>query len=427
MRDYKISSIKALEIVDNRGMPTIRVKVQVDNGYSGSADVPCGSSTGTYEAYELRDGDERYRGKGVRKAIQNIREIITPPLLGKNVTHQKELDLMMIELDGTENKSNLGANATLGVSAAIAQAAARAVGLPLYRYLNAHAFMLPVPQSCMINGGLHAGNDLEFQEYCVMPIGAESFSEAVRMLSEINLSCKDLLAEKYGKGATNSGEDGGFAPPMKSSREAMDLLLKAVRQAGFENEIVYGFDVAATHFYDKERQKYLIEGTEKSRDEMIVFLKDLVHEYPAIVSLEDPLFEDDYEGTRLITQELEGVMIIGDDLFTTNLDRLRRGVIEKAGNAILWKPNMIGTITEAFETAHYAMQHRFSVVVSERSGATEDDTLSDLTVSLNAGIIKVGGIRGSERGSEYNRFIEIEDELGKAAAYTGRNFNKTMP
>ena len=427
MKDCKISSIKALEIVDNRGMPTIRVKVCVENGCFGSADVPCGSSTGTYEAYELRDGDERYRGKGVRKAIKNIDDIITPHLLGKNVTHQRELDLMMIELDGTENKSNLGANATLGVSAAIAQAAARASGLPLYRYLNAHAFMLPVPQSCMINGGLHAGNDLEFQEYCVMPIGAESFGEAVRMLSEVNLSCKDLLAEKYGKGATNSGEDGGFAPPMKSSREVMDFLLKAVQQAGFENDVVYGFDVAATHFYDKKSQKYLLEGTEKGRDEMIAFLKGLVDEYPAIASLEDPLFEDDYEGTSLITQEIEDVMIIGDDTFTTNLERLRRGVIEKAGNAILWKPNMIGTITEAFETAHYAMQHGFSVVVSERSGATEDDTLSDLTVALNAGIIKVGGIRGSERGSEYNRFIEIEDELGKAAVYSGRKFNKTMP
>ena len=363
----------------------------------------------------------------MRKSILNIEELITPRLLGMDVTRQRDIDLMMIELDGTKNKSKLGANATLGVSAAVAHAGAASCGLPLYRYLNAHAYMLPVPQSCMINGGLHAGNDLEFQEYCVMPVGAGTFAEAIRLLSEINLSCKDLLAEKYGKGATNAGEDGGFAPPMKSAREAMDFLYRAVHKAGFENEVVYGIDVAATHFYDKDRRKYLLEGQEKDRDEMIAFLKNLVKEYPAIVSLEDPLFEDDYEGTSIITRELEGTMIIGDDFFTTNIHRVRKGVMEKASNAVLWKPNMIGTVTEAFETAHYAMQHGFSVVVSERSGATEDTTLSDLTVALNAGVIKVGGIRGSERGSEYNRFIEIEDDLGTSAVYAGRNFNKTKP
>lgn len=427
MEGRRISSVKALEIVDNRGMPTIRVRVRTENGFSGTADVPCGSSTGTYEAHELRDGDERYRGRGVRKAIRNIEELITPRLLGMDVTRQRDIDLMMIELDGTKNKSKLGANATLGVSAAVAHAGAASCGLPLYRYLNAHAYMLPVPQSCMINGGLHAGNDLEFQEYCVMPVGAGTFAEAIRLLSEINLSCKDLLVEKYGKGATNAGEDGGFAPPMKSAREAMDFLYRAVHKAGFENEVVYGIDVAATHFYDKDRRKYLLEGQEKDRDEMIAFLKNLVKEYPAIVSLEDPLFEDDYEGTSIITRELEGTMIIGDDFFTTNIHRVRKGVMEKASNAVLWKPNMIGTVTEAFETAHYAMQHGFSVVVSERSGATEDTTLSDLTVALNAGVIKVGGIRGSERGSEYNRFIEIEDDLGTSAVYAGRNFNKTKP
>ncbi len=427
MEGRRISSVKALEIVDNRGMPTIRVRVRTENGFFGTADVPCGSSTGTYEAHELRDGDERYRGRGVRKAIRNIEELITPRLLGMDVTRQRDIDLMMIELDGTKNKSKLGANATLGVSAAVAHAGAASCGLPLYRYLNAHAYMLPVPQSCMINGGLHAGNDLEFQEYCVMPVGAGTFAEAIRLLSEINLSCKDLLAEKYGKGATNAGEDGGFAPPMKSAREAMDFLYRAVHKAGFENEVVYGIDVAATHFYDKDRRKYLLEGQEKDRDEMIAFLKNLVKEYPAIVSLEDPLFEDDYEGTSIITCELEGTMIIGDDFFTTNIHRVRKGVMEKASNAVLWKPNMIGTVTEAFETAHYAMQHGFSVVVSERSGATEDTTLSDLTVALNAGVIKVGGIRGSERGSEYNRFIEIEDDLGTSAVYAGRNFNKTKP
>ena len=424
MSRFEITDIKAREIIDNRGTPTIRAYVCVADQFWGRADVPCGSSTGTYEAKELRDGDSRYGGKGVRKAIRNIQEIIFPKLRGMDATRQREIDYAMIELDGTDDKSKLGANAILGVSLAVAKAAAAACRLPLYKYLNANAHILPVPQACMINGGIHAGNDLEFQEFCVMPVGAESFTEAVRMLCEINLSVGHLLAETFGKGATNAGEDGGYAPPAKSAAEAMSVLTEAVERAGYADQVVYGVDVAATHFFQKQSGQYLLEGSERNRQEMIEFLKRLVADYPAIISLEDPLNEDDFEGTREITEALKDIMIIGDDFFTTNINRLRRGVAEEAGNAVLWKVNQIGSLTEALDVAAYAREHQFSVVVSERSGETEDDILSDITVALNAGVIKTGGIRGSDRGSNYNRFMEIEEELGNAAAYAGRNYKR---
>jgi enolase len=422
MNKFEISAIKAREIIDNRGSPTIRAYVCVGDEFWGWADVPCGSSTGTYEAKELRDGDLRYGGKGVRKAIRNIQEVIYPRLRGMDGTRQREIDFVMIELDGTDDKSELGANAILGVSLAAAKAAAAASCLPLYKYLNANAYILPVPQACMINGGIHAGNDLEFQEFCVMPVGAESFTEAVRMLCEINQGLGDLLAKTFGKGATNAGEDGGYAPPAKSAIEAMSLLTEAVQKAGYTNRVVYGVDVAATHFFQNQSEKYLLEGSKRNRQEMIEFHKQLVAEYPAIVSLEDPLHEDDFEGTREITKALEEIMIIGDDFFTTNINRLRKGVAEVAGNAILWKVNQIGSLTEALDVAAYAREHQYAVVVSERSGETEDDILSDITVALNTGIIKTGGVRGSERGSNYNRFMEIEEELGSGAVYAGRNY-----
>lgn len=417
-----ITHLKTREILDNRGMPTVRVEVAVDNHYWARADVPCGSSTGSYEAFELRDGDRRYRGKGVRKAIKNIQEIIWPQIKGMDVTRQREIDRLMLELDGTDNKSKLGANAILGVSMAVAKAASCACGLPLYRYLNANAYILPVSQACMINGGLHAGNDLEFQEFCAMPVGAETVVESIRMIAEINLALKDLLGEKFGRGAINTGEDGGFAPPIASATEAMQVLSEAVDAAGYTKDIVYGLDVAATHFYNTETGKYHLEGVQKDRDQMIGFLKDLVEAFPAIVSLEDPLYEDDFEGHKIITDTLSETLIIGDDTFTTNIDRLRKGKAAGAANAVLWKVNQIGSITEAFDVAHYAVQNGYSVVVSERSGETEDDILSDLSVALNAGAFKTGGLRGSDRGSNYNRFIEIEEELGSTAVYAGRNY-----
>ena len=424
MNRFEISMIKAHEIIDNRGTPTIRAHVCVSDEFWGRADVPCGSSTGTYEAVELRDGDSRYRGKGVKKAIQNIEEIIYPRLRGMDATRQREIDYAMMALDGTDDKSKLGANAILGVSLAVAKAAAAACRLPLYKYLNANAYILPVPQACMINGGIHAGNDLEFQEFCVMPVGAESFTEAVRMLCEINLSLGDILIETFGKGATNAGEDGGYAPPATSAAEAMSVLTQAVRHAGYTDQVVYGVDVAATHFFKKQSETYLLSGSDKNQKEMIGLLKGLVSEYPAIVSLEDPLHEDDFEGTCEITEMLEDILIIGDDFFTTNINRLRRGVEKKAANAILWKVNQIGSLTEALDVAAYARDHQYAVVVSERSGETEDDILSDITVALNTGVIKTGGMRGSDRGSNYNRFMEIEEDLGGAAVYAGRNYRR---
>jgi len=423
MARYDISTIKAREIIDNRGSPTIRASVCVADEFWGQADVPCGSSTGTYEAKELRDGDSRYGGKGVRNAIRNILEVIYPRLRGMDATKQRDVDDAMIDLDGTDDKSRLGANAILGVSLAVARAAAAASRLPLYAYLNADATTLPVPQACMINGGVHAGNDLDFQEFCVMPVGAESFAEAVRMLCEIHNELGVVLAKAYGKGATNAGEDGGYAPPAKSAKEAMAVLTDAVQKAGYADQVLYGLDVAATHFYQHQREEYLVEGANRNRREFIESLQQLVEEYPDIVSLEDPLHEDDFDGTRDITEALDDIMIIGDDFFTTNIHRLRRGVQVGAGNAVLWKVNQIGSLTEALDVAAFAREHRYAVVVSERSGETEDDILSDITVALNAGVIKTGGMRGSDRGSKYNRFMEIEEELGSKAVYAGRNYD----
>ncbi len=422
MQQNSITDIKATEVIDNRGNPTVRVYACMDHTFWGRADVPSGSSTGSYEAHELRDGGPRYGGKGVMKAIQNIHEVIFPGLQGMDGSRQRDIDRLMLDMDGTRDKSNLGANAILGVSLAVASAAAAAHHLPLYRYLNGNGHVLPVPQASLINGGQHAGNDLDIQEFCVMPVGVETFAESVRALCEIHASLKDILLKKLGKAATNSSEDGGFAPPMRSTREAMDNLGEAVERAGYSRDVVYGLDFAATGFYDAATGIYHFEGTEKTQENMIEFLKTLVEEYPLIVSLEDPLYENDFEGFTTITKELPDTLIIGDDLFATNIERIKQGVAKKAGNATLVKLNQIGSLSEALDAADFAMQHGYCVVVSERSGETEDDVLSDVCVALNGGVIKTGGIRGSERGSKYNRFMEIEEELGKAALYAGRNF-----
>jgi enolase len=424
MRKFAITDIQTIEIIDNRGMPTIRVAVCVADTFWGRADVPCGSSTGSYEAQEIRDGNSRYRGKGVRKAIQNIQEIIFPKLIGIDATRQEEIDRLMLALDGTENKSKLGANSILGVSMAVAKAAAIAVGLPLYQYLNKHAHVLPVPQACLINGGLHAGNDLDIQEFCVMPIGAETFSDAVRILSEIFMDLKDVLFEKLGKIATNSSEDGGFAPPISSTRQAMDFLCEAAERSGFSNKVVYGLDLAATGFYNKNRDSYFFEGFERQPNEMIEFITQLLGEYPSIVSIEDPLYENDFAGLKTLTAELADKLIIGDDIFATNIKRIQKGVTFGAGNAILCKVNQIGTLTETLEAVDFARRNQYVVVMSVRSGETEDSILSDIGVALNAGLFKTGGIRGSDRGTNYNRFIEIEKELGDAMLYAGTNYRK---
>jgi enolase len=426
MNQYAITDIKAREIIDNRGMPTIRVHICAGHEHWGRADVPCGSSTGSYEAVEIRDGESRYRGKGVRKAIQNIHEVITPKLAGADVTRQQEIDGLMIDLDGAADKSKLGANAILGVSLAVSRAAAKVCRLPLYRYLNKDGRVLPVPQACLINGGMHAGNDLDIQEFCLMPTGAKTFAEAVQILCETFMNLKDILHKKIGKVATNSSEDGGFAPPISSSRQAMDYLCEAVERSGYSDRVVYGLDFAATGFYRSASHAYDFEGSEKTRDDMIQFVTQLIDEYPAIVSVEDPLDENDFEGMQILTANLKNTLIIGDDMFATNIKRIQQGVARKAANAILCKLNQIGTLTEAAAAVSFARQEQYAVVMSERSGETEDDILSDISVAFNAGLFKTGGIRGSDRGSNYNRFMEIEEELGQSAVYAGNSYREII-
>lgn len=422
MQKPVISDIHALEIIDNRGMPTIRATVTTSTGVFGRADVPCGSSTGAHEAQELRDGGSRYRGKGVRQAIANIHDKILPALKGLDSTCQREIDAAMIELDGTTDKSGLGANALLGVSLAAARAGAAACGLPLYRYLNACGHVLPVPQACLVNGGLHAGNDLDIQEYCIMPVGADNFSKALEMLCDIFQHLRSLLLEKIGKMAVNSSEDGGFAPPLSRSDQAMQYLIQAVEHAGYTDDVVYALDVAAGSFYDPENDVYLFEGRSLSAEGMMEVLGNVLEKFPGIVSIEDPLHEDDWEGWQRLTRMFSDKLVVGDDLLATNLGRIEKAVSLQAANASLCKVNQIGTLTQAMDAARFSQRNGYPVVMSVRSGETEDDVLSDISVALDAGAFKTGGIRGSDRGTNYNRFLEIEAELGPRAVYAGRDF-----
>lgn len=417
-----ITDIRALEIIDNRGRPTIRARVYIEAGYCGRADVPCGSSTGSYEAFDLRDGDARYGGRGVRRAIANINDELKPALLGQDVTNQRLLDQLMAGLDGTPNKSRLGGNAILAVSMAAAQAAAAALNLPLYRYLSTDGHVLPVPQACLINGGVHAGNDLDAQEFCVMPVGSPTFAEATRVVCETFEALKGILEQRHGKLSTNFGEDGGFAPPLRSSKEAMDLLCEAVQRAGYSGQVVYGLDIAATGLYDRAQGMYHFDGKERTPDGMIAAMLELVREYPDIVSIEDPLEQDDLGGWKIVLDSLPGVLIVGDDLTATNVGRLRLAIGAGAMNALLCKVNQAGSVTDAMDAARYSQRHRCPVVMSVRSGETEDDILSDISVALNAGAFKIGGPHGSDRGKSFNRFLEIESELGPVARYAGRDY-----
>ena len=422
MNRHCITGIKTLEIMDNRGNPTIRTYVTVDECFTGIADVPSGSSTGSFEAKEIRDGGNRYNGMGVRTAINHINTEITPALTGLAPTNQRAIDRIMIDLDGTPDKSRLGGNAILGVSLAVAKAAALALGLPLYRYLNSGAHVLPVPQACLLNGGLHAGNDLDIQEYCVMPVGADSFTHGVQMLSEIFKSLYEILLARMGKTATNSSEDGGFAPPLSSSFEAMEILEQAADRAGYADKVCYALDMAASGLWDPDKKVYQFEGKSRTTEEMIQWTQELTRAYPKIVSIEDPLDEKDYSGWTEFTRQFKDRLVVGDDIFATNPGRIRKGVEEQLANAVLCKVNQIGTVTEACDAALMARANGFPVVMSVRSGETEDAVLSDISVALNAGLFKTGGIRGSDRGTNYNRFIEIEDELGPLAVYAGHHY-----
>lgn len=401
----------------------MQADVWVDGRLMGRADVPSGRSTGSHEAHELRDGDEnRYRGLGVEKAVENVNDVIGPTLNGWDVTDQRKIDRAMNESDGTPNKGRLGANAILGVSLAVARAAANVIEVPLYRYINPTSHVIPVPVMNFLNGGKLTANELEIQEFIIMPVGAGSYKEALQITTEINEVLRDLVIEKYGILATNTGDEGGFATPMRGIYEPFEFLSRAVEKAGRTDEVVYAMDLAANSWYNKDRKVYELDGKAYDRDALIDLYKEMTEKYP-IVSMEDPLEEEDFEGFAQLTKALD-IQIVGDDLFVTSIERLREGVQKGAANAMLFKVNQIGTLSEALDAAEFAYRHNYAVQVSERSGETEDPLISDLVVALNSGQIKTGMPVRGERTAKHNRLLQIEEELGSAATYAGRNFSR---
>lgn len=431
MKDYlAIEEIKALEVLDSRGNPTVQVEVITEEGTNGVAMVPSGASTGSFEAVELRDGDKsRYLGKGVLKAVENVNKIIAKELEGMNVFEQAEIDKKLIEIDGTENKGKLGANATLGVSLAVARAAANSLGMSLYKYIGGvNAKTLPVPMMNILNGGKHADNTVNIQEFMIMPVGAKSFSECLRMSAEIYHTLKKVLKAKGL--ATGVGDEGGFAPNLSSDEEALKLIVEAISKAGYKpgEDVVLALDVASTEMYDEAKKIgkegcYYFWKTEelKTEDEMIEYLEDLANKYP-IISIEDGLAEEDWEGWRKLTEKLENkLQLVGDDLFVTNIKRLQKGLDNKIANSILIKLNQIGTLTETVDAIELAKKNGYTAVVSHRSGETEDTTLADVAVATNAGQIKTGAPCRTDRVAKYNRLLNIEAELEDLAIYPGHN------
>jgi len=435
MKDYlAIEEIKALEVLDSRGNPTVQVEVITEEGTNGVAMVPSGASTGSFEAVELRDGDKsRYLGKGVLKAVENVNKIIAKELEGMNVFEQAEIDKKLIEIDGTENKGKLGANATLGVSLAVARAAANSLGMSLYKYIGGvNAKTLPVPMMNILNGGKHADNTVNIQEFMIMPVGAKSFSECLRMSAEIYHTLKKVLKAKGL--ATGVGDEGGFAPNLSSDEEALKLIVEAISKAGYKpgEDVVLALDVASTEMYDEAKKIgkegcYYFWKTEelKTEDEMIEYLEDLANKYP-IISIEDGLAEEDWEGWRKLTEKLGNkLQLVGDDLFVTNIKRLQKGLDNKIANSILIKLNQIGTLTETLDAIELAKKNGYTAVVSHRSGETEDTTLADVAVATNAGQIKTGAPCRTDRVAKYNRLLNIEAELEDLAIYPGhKGLNK---
>jgi len=413
-----IDTIMAREVLDSRGNPTVEAEVLLEGGAIGRSIVPSGASTGAHEAHELRDGGKRYLGKGVIKAVGHIEETIAPALCGLSALDQATVDSVMKQLDDTDNKSNLGANSILAVSMATARAAANGLGLPLYRYLGGPmSSLLPVPLMNVINGGAHAANNLDFQEFMLVPHGAESFREALRMGTEVFHTLKDLLSQKGL--STAVGDEGGFAPNLESNKAAGDLLMQAIEQAGFipGEQISLALDVASTEFYDKGQ--YFYGGNSYSSEQMVEELAGLVNSFP-IISIEDGLAEDDWDGWSLLTKKLgKSVQLVGDDLFVTNTLRLQRGIDENIANSILIKVNQIGSLTETLEAIELASRSSYTTVISHRSGETEDTTIADLSVATKSGQIKTGSLSRSERVAKYNQLLRIEDELGSQATYAG--------
>jgi enolase len=422
-----IASIHARQIIDSRGNPTIEVDVLTDKGSYGRAAVPSGASTGAHEAVELRDGDkERYLGKEVTKAVEHVNGVLFEELEGISIFNQNEIDQLMIEVDGTSNKANLGANAILGVSLAVAHAAANELKIPLYRYVGGtNANLLPVPMMNILNGGSHADNSIDIQEFMIMPFGANSFSEGLRMGAEIFHHLKAVL-KKQGH-STNVGDEGGFAPNLKSNEEAITVVLQAIEAAGYKpgEDIYIALDAASTEFYDEHEKVYHLKkstGEKLSSADMVAFWKDWTNRFP-IISIEDGLAEDDWDGWNLLTKEIGSkVQLVGDDLFVTNTKRLREGIDKGIANSILVKVNQIGTLTETINAVNLAHNNSYTSVMSHRSGETEDSTIADLAVALNTGQIKTGSASRSDRIAKYNQLLRIEEQLGKQARYIGKDF-----
>jgi len=422
----KITSVKAREILDSRGNPTVEAEVALDNGLVGIAATPSGASTGTFEAIEMRDGDKaRYLGKGVLKAVANVNGPIAKRLVGKDATDLRAIDEAMIKLDGTDNKSKLGANATTAVSMAAAKAGALAKGVPLYAFLGGKdARVLPAPMLNVLNGGKHAGTELSPQEFMVMPIGAIDYHAALRMGVEVYHALGKYVKEKYGVSAKNVGDEGGFAPNLKMTHEALDALTSAIKAAGYEKEVKIALDPAASSFYDEAKKAYWIDGKFVSPGELVDYWVGLTKTYP-IISIEDGLEENDFAGFAELTRKIGAkVQIVGDDLFVTNIKRVREGIAKKSANSMLLKVNQIGTITEAMDAAKLCFKSGWSVVVSHRSGETPDDTIADLSVALGCGQIKTGAPARGERVAKYNRLLRIEEQLGAKAEYAGMGFRR---
>jgi enolase len=414
----RIKAVHARQILDSRGNPTVEAEVTLDSGALGRAEVPSGASTGRFEAVELRDGGDAYLGKGVWKAVENVEREIAPALLGRDVSDQEGLDRLLVELDGTPNKGRLGANAILGVSLASAKAAAAEVGRPLYAWLGGDgARVLPVPMLNVVNGGAHAQNSLDFQEFMVVPAGATTFTEALRVGAETFHRLKELLHERGL--ATAVGDEGGFAPDFRSTEEAIEAVLEAAERAGHGEKVALALDPATTELWEDGRYRLERAGRELDSDGLVALWEELVERYP-IVSIEDGLAEDDWGAWRTLTERLgDGVQLVGDDLFVTNVERLREGIERGVGNAILVKVNQIGTLTETLQTIELARVHGYAAVVSHRSGETEDTTIADLAVATGAGQIKTGAPSRTDRVAKYNQLLRIEEELGERAEYPG--------
>lgn len=416
-----IQDVWAREVLDSRGNPTVEVEVLLEDGSLGRAIVPSGASTGQFEAVELRDGDkDRYLGKGVQKAVDNVNSIIAPELIGMDATRQVEIDKLLIELDGTPNKGKLGANAILGVSLAVARAAAESVGLPLYQYIGGtNAQELPVPMMNILNGGAHADNNVDIQEFMIMPVGAKSFKEALRMGAEVFHSLKKVLSNRGLNTAV--GDEGGFAPNLESNEAAIEVIIEAITEAGYKpgEDVCIALDVAATELFKDGKYELAGEGKTLSTDEMIAFYQNLVDRYP-IISIEDPLSEDEWEGWLKLTEAIgDRVQLVGDDLFVTNTERLAKGIEMNVANSILIKVNQIGTLTETLNAIEMAKRAGYTAVVSHRSGESEDTTIADLAVATNAGQIKTGAPSRTDRVAKYNQLLRIEEDLDDVAKYSG--------